>query len=264
MRIESQTRASVECPANGHIPNLVHGTIASNPFRTDLEPWRRRCALRHHSAVRWLEAHQTGVPSSPLNAGGAMRKATANQLVACGVLFLVAVLRLPAAHAQSPAVAPGDRIRVTTTESFQLIGTLSAMSPDSLELTTEEREVRIPLNMVERFEVSTGQKRNTGKGALIGLAVGGLALGLASLAADGESECAGGDLCFDFPPPGVRFVIGGVLGGLIGAGVGALIGRSSRSDRWERVSVETSLGLLQPHPTAMRPVPALRVRVGLP
>jgi hypothetical protein len=83
-----------------------------------------------------------------------------------------------------------------------------------------------------RLFVSVGHTRNSGTGALIGLAIGGVVgavLGVshgAVLRVDCESNC----------DPGVAdAAVGGIVLGGAGALLGAVVGAFVRTDRWVRV-----------------------------
>jgi hypothetical protein len=197
-----------------------------------------------------------------------MKNAAAKYVLPSGVLLLLVALSHPAACAQPSAIAPGDRIRITTTRivgsvvrSSSIVGTFVRSSSDSLLLATETREVMIPRHTVQSVEVRTGQKTKALAGGLIGAALGGLAFALLESGAEEKESSGISDMDLIGLPTGP--VINVFYFGLIGGAVGALIGSRFRSDRWERVSIEASVGLMGIHPNGAQPVPGLRVRLRL-
>ena len=89
---------------------------------------------------------------------------------------------------QHPPVQPGERVRVQqectegytrTSNDLRTIcpthtGTFTTTTADSIVLATGDNGERmaIPIPSVTRLDVSIGQKRRWGRGALIGLAIG--------------------------------------------------------------------------------------------
>lgn len=134
-----------------------------------------------------------------------------------------------ASSAWSQELDPGERIRVKTISAVpgQVVGVVEAREADFLEVLSEQGIMtRIAWDDVSRLQVSRGYKSNAGKGALIGLGVGGatgLILALATCAPD-EIDCQGLEGSFG--------VAGAISFGAFGAGLGALIGLVAKSERW--------------------------------
>jgi hypothetical protein len=184
--------------------------------------------------------------------------------------LLISVLPLltnPALGAQKKPVEIGARVRVTTsrvvpelpvdTEADQecssgrswnegsqkwvsqilcrlrLVGNLAARDRDSLTVDQAGVPTTLTLAHVSKFEVSSGKKSNSGRGALKGGLAGatlGLVIGISAWAGSEPGDY------FTFGPEAVA-ASAGVLGA-IGAGVGLLIGGLTRSERWEEVPLE--------------------------
>lgn len=152
-----------------------------------------------------------------------------------GMIALVAIL-IPSLRAEAgaqhlPEPIPGDRVRVTTPAlvHWDVEGELVSLTADSLRVQPRSggATLSIPLDQVERFRVSEGQRRATLRGAFIGLIVG-FAVGEGIVAAErsdgsidqacGEQSCRGW---------GTRFLFTG-----IGIGVGGLVGSRFHHERW--------------------------------
>jgi hypothetical protein len=150
-------------------------------------------------------------------------------------LLGLTLICLAAADAGAQQLRPGDRIRVRTMSGgpAEMVGTYQGSEPDHLVLfTSQSTRVEVPWDNLSRLELSRGMQTNAGKGALIGLGVGGaagLALGLAFVADDSgfyEDVNAG------------HVVFATLVFGAAGAGLGALIGLASKSERWQTVPAE--------------------------
>ena len=155
------------------------------------------------------------------------------------VLFLAVVGEL---CAQDTLVVPGARVRVYSPD--RVTGTIESLSPDALVLKPEDRDSSqaIPFASMTKLEVSQGLTSRTSKGAGIGFFVGGAA-GLATAAI----VCAiAGDCVADDPYTGLVYAFFGVLGAGVGTLTGAIIGSSSKTDRWETVSLDQIRVSLRP------------------
>ena len=136
------------------------------------------------------------------------------------------------------ALAPGDRVRLTTTSSaLPFVGTVVTADSDSVRirpqdtavLTGRRTSVSISRCSVRELEVGVIGPSRTGTGALIGLGMGAVVGALYGVS--DASTCRG----FCFFDPGAEAAIGAVFFGGIGAGLGALIGLAEGSERWQRV-----------------------------
>lgn len=171
--------------------------------------------------------------------------------------FAILVPTRPARAQQRPAVQPGERVRVvrgcvdgqpgasatgaSACDASPLVGSLLALSPDSIALRADDATVVYPSSSVTRLEVSRGQTSHWKTGALIGFPVGALIVFSALNTGDSTNPCdpssnqdaAGMGFCV-----GVAALAGGVPGALLGGTIGWLI----RSERWEPVPLG-SVGL---------------------
>jgi hypothetical protein len=128
---------------------------------------------------------------------------------------------------------PGTRVRVTV-PSGRHAGTLLALGQDTLVMGSERQAdtLRIASSGISRIEVSRGQRRRTGRGAIIGLLAGGISVGAGLGVACGTSSGSFLD-CSDKVPSAVTF--GLLAGGALGAGIGALIGSAISGEKWEAI-----------------------------
>ena len=152
------------------------------------------------------------------------------------VLLLLLVAGSASARARQKPPEPvivevGSRIRVTllARDSSKVIGSVLALSPDSIVMTTtvDTLPVTIARVDVKKLELSRGMKSNAGKGAGIGALVGAVLLG-ALLASTGSVDGTSNGVA-------IAGMAGGALGAIGGAGLGAVIGSASRSEHWDKV-----------------------------
>ena len=170
------------------------------------------------------------------------------------LLAIFAFVPLASAKAQVP-IRRGERMRVTgplicqptytvcVGPPRQSVGTFWAWQADSLIMERNGNALALPLDAVTKLEVSQGQKSNTLEGAIVGLLIGGVAVGAIAIAT--YEECEGGWGCIGDFGPGFAALVGGLVGGLGGVVVGALIGSEIETDRWREVPldrVRVSLG----------------------
>ena len=156
--------------------------------------------------------------------------------------ILVAILAftpLASATAQVP-VGPGARVRVTGNFFCQpfnsncmgdmpqrYVGTFVTWEVDTLVVQSNGDTLSVRVNLVTRLDVSRGRKTNTGKGAGIGVLLGGVVGALIGYAS--YEECVH---CFFDLRPETLAAAGAVIGGLGGLAAGALIGSAIETDRW--------------------------------
>ena len=140
----------------------------------------------------------------------------------------------PSLQSQAASVPPDARVRLIAIGAERwVIGTLLAPPGDTVKLLeADSREIHaVATAGLTRFEVSRGRRRQTARGAWIGLATGGIAG--AVLGAATYEDC---DACLG-PDPGEAgsAILGSVLGGLFGLGIGALVGSAFTGERWSPV-----------------------------
>jgi hypothetical protein len=161
-----------------------------------------------------------------------MRRLALTLTIMCLPLLAESLSAQEAAH-------DGDRVRVTWLSpnshfgAENEIGTLTFLTPDSIIITTEEENVRIPLREILRVAGSRGMKTRTGKGALIGAFVGAAGGGFtALLACSTGCRSSGGDF--------EGIVAAGLVGSgaLVGSGIGAIIGSVIHREAWKPVSLD--------------------------
>lgn len=149
------------------------------------------------------------------------------------ILAIVSLLSPRESDAQAPEVlAPKTRIRYALpTDRRAIIAEVVVHRGDSLWVrrTQSADTVVLALSTLAQLDVSRGRQgralRGAGIGLLSGVVVGG-AIGYAA----GDADCSGKFVCYDKPQAAAG---GAAIFGLLGAGIGALIGRESRTDRWE-------------------------------
>ena len=131
----------------------------------------------------------------------------------------------------SPQVEVGQRVRIHWGIT-NYAGTISALHADSVFLATAERpSVAVPLEGIDRLEVSRGRMGRRAilpgvlKGAGVGAAVGFL------LAYPASVGCRGFGC-------GVGLIIVPPFGALIGAAIGTVSRATSHPEIWERVPLE--------------------------
>lgn len=132
------------------------------------------------------------------------------------------------AQADRSSIA-GVRVRVTAPEidPAPIVGRVLRVEADSLHLVRQGEggiavPLSIPLDGIERLEVSDGTNRHFGKGLLIGGGIGLIGLGL--IGGEGLRDT-------DFGYTG-GFVLGGAVGLAGGAAVGFLVGGVTRTEKW--------------------------------
>lgn len=169
-------------------------------------------------------------------------------------LFALALLSAPAAlRAQSDApLGVGTRVRITapTVLNRKLAGEGVRMTADTLVLARRDEDVAVPLDAVERIEMSRGKDRFTGMlwGAGIG-AASGAAIGAISCEVIGE-DCT-------YVEAGSLLV--GAMAGIAGAGVGAVAGFAIGDERWTTIRESTG----SPFALSAAPAPRGGVAVGV-
>lgn len=142
------------------------------------------------------------------------------------------------AHAaETPALSPGTRVRITIAgESKRLVGTLTSLSAQSLTVQSQDREpIVVARESILLLEQSTKPSRK-GKGALIGFGLG-LSAGVGKVAMQGgcNDGCNGGNL---------------IVGGVVAATTAALGALVSSGEHWKDVS--TTRKAWQPRETRPR------------
>ena len=164
------------------------------------------------------------------------------RLAGCWLLAAASLPGLAAAQgsppsATEPDVAPGTRVRVTVPGQARRVGTVVALTGDTLVARWERGEPRgVPLSQLSRLEVSRGLHERPWRGAGIGLALGatvGVVIGAATY-----EGCEGRANCMELGGPGTNAVAAGLVIGTGGAVVGGLLGAVRRTEKWQTVGLE--------------------------
>lgn len=140
--------------------------------------------------------------------------------------------------AQAAAQDLGARIRVTTTDGRRIVGTVTQLSEEVVELAqSPTHRSAIARDQVRSIEHSLRQERRFGRhfAITVGAAAGVGAVGWALA----WSPCTetGFMACFMSPSNrGEAFRMGAVAGGLLGVPVGIIVGATLRSDVWSPIS----------------------------
>ena len=164
--------------------------------------------------------------------GGPHLKKPKRWVRATGTGLCVVLVGSPLCAAESVSVVePGSRVRVTApAESSPRIGTCEGVREGQLLFRDDGEPRRIPLSAISRIDVSRGRKTSKTRvilGAVVGGAVGSVAMGCLANKDDYGVACAGQD--------DTKYLVGGILGGVAGGLLGALVGRS---ESWERVDLD--------------------------
>jgi hypothetical protein len=144
---------------------------------------------------------------------------------------LLLLASAPPVHCQADS---GLRVRITTSPSRQpvWVGTLISADQDSVRLVSarDRQLVALPMARVVRAEWSRGRRSNAGRGATIGLVVGGGTGLILGLLASGEED--------SFYEVGAEDVIVAMaILAAAGAGIGALVGAVTPRDQWEPLTL---------------------------
>ncbi|HYL21284.1 MAG TPA: hypothetical protein VEU74_05970 [Gemmatimonadales bacterium] len=149
------------------------------------------------------------------------------------VTFVAPLQRVPGQQA-------GPRVRITMgpASSQRFVGTLVGQDADSLWVLCAGHAAPLAVaRSAVALEVSRGQQRAVGDGALIGAGFGVIGGFVLSGVRASESRSCGTpdlvDVCYvDWYARAFR---GGLIGGAIGAALGAALGYAVRTEHWEGV-----------------------------
>lgn len=157
------------------------------------------------------------------------------------VAFLFVVILQSPIKAQISNLDAGDRIKIyaPSIENSTIFGTIYELTSSAIYLHSSEHSLMVPYNSIERLELYMGEKRKTGRGALIGLTSGAFLLGTISVLTD--DGCSGKDNCLVLSDSEL-FIIGAVIGGAVGLVVGTIAGYATKRERWKEIPLELSVG----------------------
>lgn len=131
--------------------------------------------------------------------------------------------------AGAPRVIVGSQVRLDLEDGRRLSGMIVGLDGESIGLTFSGSVIAVPKTAIRSVEIRTGQRKNTSKGAVIGVFVG---------IAGGFSEpLQKSAVCH--PGSGFCSRTGAVAAGAIGGGlVGALIGALIKTDEWSSATIQ--------------------------
>ncbi len=150
------------------------------------------------------------------------------------VLALVAVSPLGAQESES-LLGPSARVRVWPADnSDPFLGNLNFYTPDSIGFVTVAGPMALPRDSVIRLDVSQGVHTNAWRGlktgALVGAAVG-LGVGLLAWSTEENHNIVG--------EVGANSLwLGPAMGAAAGSALGLGLGSLSKSERWQRASMD--------------------------
>lgn len=149
------------------------------------------------------------------------------------------------AQQQGFQLEPGARVRLIspTLQSDQQIVRILSAGRDTVVFRSERNPVTrsLALNEISAVEVSLGERRRTRRGAVIGLLSGAAIGGIAGYVA--YEPCTGFCLTLGSNSAAGDAAIGGAVGGVLGLLVGTTIGWLSKSEKWQRVQLNTRVGV---------------------
>ncbi|MDZ7690145.1 MAG: hypothetical protein U5K69_03140 [Balneolaceae bacterium] len=172
-------------------------------------------------------------------------------------------------HAQIIGIEEGDRVKVMvpSMSDRDIVGTILGITESVVELSTRKEMISIPVVSIEKLYVTNGEKKNTGKGFLVGAVSGGFILGLTAAVTNPPPENCNQNpsfMCGAFEFSAVEaFALGAVGGILVGGATGAIIGVFTKTDRWEQMPLSFSAGLLSSSQTGVGFSPGVSFRVSL-
>ena len=138
-------------------------------------------------------------------------------------------------------LAEGMKIRFTTTSNQKLTGVVRARIGDSVTVYTAPNGVpaTVGLSSIRKLQVSRGKSAIQGakKGALWGAGVGAVLVGVL---ASGDCSSPYGASCDDQIREGPGALGIGALGGAV---CGTLIGSLVRSEKWETLANQPTVGI---------------------
>lgn len=157
------------------------------------------------------------------------------------LFILIPFLFLVFSHSASSQVAgveQGDKIRVRAPGELtgKTTGIITGITPDSLQFMHRDSSILVSIASIKKLEVSAGQKRYAGRGALIGAGSLGITFGLLAMSSDTDCDNEEG-WCFDLFSKKDAFYGGLIAGLLLGSASGAIIGHFTLRDKWEKIEI---------------------------
>lgn len=165
-------------------------------------------------------------------------------IVSCIFMCVLATFMFDDGYSQILYPQEGDKVRLTYRDEnhniHRISGKYSGMTDGKLFIVRADSVSQFEPSMVQKMEVSTGAKKRTGRGAIIGAATGGIILGAIVGASGGSSGNSDSEWFDDMElySSGEGFLGGFFVGALLGSGVGAIVGSNLRTDKWQRVALD--------------------------
>ena len=151
------------------------------------------------------------------------------------VFLMVLIFALTPDGSSQAVPSPGERIRVRQVDGTVLTGTLTTLSPETIQLSVGSDVAEVPVARIEVLETSLG-KSSSSKNVAITMVVGGV-VG-AAIGAVAWEPCSW--LCispFETETRSSAVYAGLAIGALVGLPVGFLV----RSERWSPVALPASV-----------------------
>ena len=137
------------------------------------------------------------------------------------MVFLVALMFvLPHGGSSQASPRPGDRIRIKQVDGTVLMGTLAALSPETIQLSvgSDDRMAEVPVAQIEGLEISLGERSNNPK--YIGLTVAATSIVGVTIGFIAYEPCPGSGVCFGPQTRGEYIGLGFAWGAIIGLPLG--------------------------------------------
>jgi len=152
-------------------------------------------------------------------------------------LLLSSLIAAPLLGQGDRVVTLGDRVRIVAPKAGykKITGNVVSTTPDvvSISLERSPTEIAVPRDHIDRLFLSVNSRRNAGKGAILGAAVG---AGFALWFGPKEGVVPGSTV-----ETGKGSTKNLVTGAISGAALGALIGYFARTDDWVELSPRSRL-----------------------
>jgi len=153
------------------------------------------------------------------------------------VLLMTLVVVLPSDGSAQAVPSPGDRIRIKQVDGTVLTGTITTLSPETIQLSVgpDDRTAEIPVARIEVLETSLGQRRNYPK--YIGITVAVTSIVGATIGGFWE-PCGGTGFCIGPETRSEGILLGFGIGALVGLPLGVIIGSLAvTEERWNPASL---------------------------
>jgi hypothetical protein len=134
------------------------------------------------------------------------------------------------------------RLVTPTLPADQQIVQIEATANDTIVFRSEKYPVTrsLALSEISAVDVSVGHRRQTARGAMIGLGTG---LALGAIAGYAAYEPCDGFCILGPDTQGQSAAWGGIAGGVLGLVAGTTIGFLTKSEKWQRVHTRNTGGL---------------------